>query len=292
MSDSRKIQRFKLGNGNWAALPGSGVTLDDILGVAAGWSEALKGIEKPWLCWNVDSNWNVVQQRLVRRVGWTPVVGFDPRVGAPPLERGAICIDFNSELRLPTMWMHFPLEFIFLMCDRLAFWHADFLMRFEKLERYARQFANLSDGEMAAVEPAQGWRTLLRPAQKRYWEVLGCSTRTASRSQFEHGCGWWMKFSDHPSNSVADRQLRSAYYWDCGVGIRYWHKHCGGKVVLIPEAEIQEGHFTGIGRSNYQRRSPKNYERNLSLELSLNNDLAAACAKLGISKMLNANEGE
>lgn len=288
MNDAREVSRFKLGCGNWKALPGSGVTLDAILAVATGWGETLKGVEKPWLCWNVDADWNVIQQRLVRHVGWTPVVGFDPRVGVPPLEPGAICIDFNRELQLPTMWMHFPLELIFLMCDRLAYWHADFLMRFDKIERMARQFEQLRDGEMAAVYAAQR-RQYVRPTQKRYWELLGCSTRAASRSQFEQGCGWWMKFCDHPSNNFTKRLWRRAYYWDTGVGIRYWHKHCGGRVQLIPVDEIGEGHFTSIGRKDYQRRSPNNYQRNLSLELSLNNDLAVACKQLGIDRLLDTH---
>lgn len=287
MHDDREISRFKLGTGNWKALPDSGVTLDEILAAAKEWGETLKGVEKPWLCWNVDPHWNVIQQRLVQHVGWTPVVGFDPRIGAPPLEPGALCIDFNRRFGLPTMYMHFPMEFIFLMCDRLAFWHSDFLMRLDKIEGIARRFEDLADGEMAAVRPGQR-RTLLQPTRRRYWELLGCSTRAASRSQFEQGCGWWMKFSDHPSNGPVQRLWRGIYYWDHGVGIRYWHKHCGGRVQPIPEREVDEGHFTGIGRKDYQRLSPNNYERNMSLELSLNNDLAAACEKLGIGRLLGA----
>lgn len=286
MKDIRQISRFKLGCGNWEGFRASGVALEHIYAAAEHWSSLLKGVDRPWLCWNVDPDWNVVQQRLVQHVGWTPVVGFDPRVGRPPLEPGAICIDFNQDLCLPTMWMHFPLEFMFLICDRLAYWHADFLMRFENIERFSVQFAQLADGEMFAVRPVSRWGTFLRPTHRRYWEVLGCSTRGASRSQFEQGCGWWVKFSDHPSNGIAKRMWRRMYYWDTGVGIRYWHKHCGGSVHLIPAEEIEEGHFTGIGRKDYKRRSPTNYERNLSLELSLNNDLSDACRKLGISSLL------
>ena len=239
------------------------------------------------MCWNVDPDWNLIQQQLVASVGWTPVVGFDPRVGPPPLIPGAICIDFNARLALPTMWMHFPLEFIFLFCERLAYWHADCLIRPAKMAALAERFASLPDGAMAAVQPREGWRIRLRPRMRRYWEVVGCSTRGASRDQFEKGCGWWMNFASHP-NCAPRFSDASRYYWDCGVGIRYWHKKMGGDVRLVRDEYISEGHFTGIGRPTYKRASPKNERRDLSKELSLNFDIAAACATLGLEHFLPA----
>ena len=263
-----------------------------VLEEAKRWECQLAGIELPWLCWNVDSDWCVIQQRLVREVGWTPVVGFDPRVGPPPLVSGAVLIDFNERFRLPTMWMHFPLEFIFLMCDRLAFWHADCLIRIEKMQRIAAMFAAMPDGEAAAVMPLEGWRDRFRSQFQRYWEVVGCNTRGASRSQFENGCGWWMNFAHHPSNSAQERRRRERrFYWDSGAGVRFWHNHCGGKVHLLPEREIEEGHFSAVRMGNYTRVTPKNFKRDLSRELSLNTDLARACCALGLDRLL-AGSGE
>lgn len=280
--------RYTVGNGNWEFFEQSGLTLEEIGAAAEEWAAALQGVERPWLCWNVDADWCIVQQRLVRSIGWTPVVGTDPRVPHPTIEAGSIFIDFNRRLRLPTMWMHFPLEFIHLFTDRLAFWHADCLLRFEKMAAMGRMFEALPDGSTAAVAPTESLHTRLFGRQRRYWEVIGCTTRGASASAFAHGCSWWTKFSHHPSNSPEERARRSKYYWDCGAGIRYWHLHCGGKVELIPEAHIAEGHFTGIGRKDYVRASPKDHRRNLSAELSLNNDLKVCCEKLGIASLLSA----
>src|ERR1043166_1209518 len=85
-----------IGTGNWS---GFTIGLEPVYAAAAEWKVWLAGVKKPWLCWNVHPRWSVVQQRLVKHFGWTPVVGFDPRVGPPPLEPGAILIDFNERFR-------------------------------------------------------------------------------------------------------------------------------------------------------------------------------------------------
>ena len=246
----------------------------------------LDGVELPWLCWNVDPDWCLVQQKLVREVGWTPVVGFDPRVGPPALIDGAICIDFNQPFGLPTMWLHFPLEFIFLFCDRMAFWHADLILRREKMRAIAERFANLPDGTGAAVLPTEGRLAVLSPKKRRYWEVLGCNTRGSSRDQFESGCGWWMNFWMHPATPAAEAAERKTYYYDSGTGIRFWHKKCGGRMMLIPESFVSEGHCTRIGRKDYVEASPNDYKRDLSKELSLNSDLREVCDRLGVGDLL------
>jgi hypothetical protein len=276
----------RLGTGDWEAFCMSGVPIAELLGEADRWATSLQGIERPWLCWNVDDDWCLVQQRLVREIGWTPVVGFDPRVGPPPLVRGAVLLDFNEKLRLPAMWLHFPLEFAFRFSERLAFWHADCLIRVEKMRRFAEMFAALPDGEMAAVAPRVRWVRTFRPT--RYWEVLGCCTRGASRSQFENGCGWWMNFFKHPNTPVEEQAMRSRYYWDSGAGILFWRRRIGGIVHKIPEGDIAEGHFTFQRRKDYKRASPINFKRDLSKELSLNNDLGAACDRLGIGHLLGS----
>ena len=278
---------YRLGTGDWEGFHLHGIPLNDIINEARRWGDDLIGVKKPWLCWNVDPDWSFVQQRAVREVGWTPLVGFDPRVGPPPLVPGAILIDFNARLRFPTMWMHFPLEFLFLFVeDRLAYWHADCLIRPEKMRRYAELFEGLKTDTMAAVIPTESWRRRLQPKTRRYWEVLGCSTVGASKSQFEHGCGWWLNMAMHPSASAEDKAKRLGYHWECGVGIRYWATHYHGTLVEIPERDIAEGHFTLIGRKDYKRASPRHFKRDLSKELSLNTDLVEACGKLGLLSLL------
>jgi hypothetical protein len=147
-------------------------------------------------------------------------------------------------------------------------------------------FGKLEDGAIAAVEPAYSWRQRMQPRKLRYWEVVACTTRGASKNLYDKGCGWWMNFCYHPMTPPEELVDRAKHYWDVGAGIRYWHKKCGGKVEVIPEDYIKEGHFTGIGRRDYKRKSPNNWERNLALELSLNNDLMKCCEQLQLQDLI------
>src|SRR5437870_12049476 len=115
-----------IGHGNWEAY---NLPLDRIYSAAQEWAGALEGVVRPWLCWNVSPRWCLLQQKLVQQAGWTPVVGFDPRSGPPPLSSDAILIDFNRTFDFPVMFYMFPLEFAYLFAPRLAFWHADLLCR-------------------------------------------------------------------------------------------------------------------------------------------------------------------
>jgi hypothetical protein len=283
--------KYILGTGHWEAFRESKLDMADIHAAGRTWAAAIGGVQRPWLCWNVDHDWCLVQQKLVREVGWTPVVGFDPRVGPPPLVDGAICVDFNAPFGLPTMWLHFPLEFIFLFCDRIAFWHADLIMRRDKIRAVAERFASLPDGTAAAVVPNQGRLAILSPKKRRYWEVLGCSTRGSSRDQFENGCGWWRNFWMHPSTPASQAAERETYYYDSGAGIRFWHKKCRGRMTLIPERYVSEGHCTRIGRKDYVEASKNDYTRDLSKELSLNTDLREVCDRLGVGDLVGETGG-
>ena len=216
------------GTGNWKAYR---LPVDRIFDVATQWKTALTGVEQPWLCWNVSHRWSLLQQKLVRHVGWTPVVGFDPRIGPPPLISGAILIDFNADFQFPVMWPHFPLEFAFLFAPRLAFWHADLLCRFPVMDHLAAMFTSLQDGQMAAVLDRGGLRNSLNFKSHRYWELAGCTTAGASRDQFEKGSGWWRFMDHHPScTDPRERARRRTYSYDSGVGILYWRNRYGGRV--------------------------------------------------------------
>jgi hypothetical protein len=118
----------RLGNANWRAFQALDFGLERILSAAAVWKDHLEGIEYPWLVWSIDDDWCYLQQQLVRLVGWTPVVGSDPRSGVPAkLVPGAVLINFNADLKLPILYMHFPIYFIFAFAPRLAFRHSDLL---------------------------------------------------------------------------------------------------------------------------------------------------------------------
>ena len=150
--------RMAAGIGNWERFCQSPFTLHDICTAASHWKRELQGIERPWLCWNVDNDWCLVQQQLVLEVGWTPLVGFDPRVGLPTLLPGAKAIDFNAPFGFQTMYPHFPLEFAFAFTERLAFWHSDLLVPLDRLKAYARRFEAMRSDEVIATDPALPWR--------------------------------------------------------------------------------------------------------------------------------------
>lgn len=291
MVETREELLFKCGQGNWRAFGLCGLSLDPIRQAAERWRAALRGVRRGWLCWNVSDDWSLVQQRLVSSLGWTPVVGFDPRVGAPRhFVPGAVVIDFNQGIGLPVLYPHFPLEFAFLFVEeRLAFWHSDLLIRRSKLEPLAQRFAALADGETAATWVWPGLRNMLLSRQKRYWELVGCTTPAASRDQFEQGAGWWMAFWQHPNcPNERERERRRRQYWDHGAGIYYWHKRCGGRVAVVDGAPLEEGHCTKINNPSFKRSWPtaNDAQRQMSLDLAANFDLVEVCRRLGLEDLL------
>lgn len=283
-----EVELAHVGQGNWRAFRTIGFSLSDFLEIARGWAAEFSGIDRPWLCWNVDDEWSVVQQRLVASIGWTPVVGFDPRVGPPrQIARGAVIVDFNRELGLPVLYPHFPIEFVFLFCKKMAFWHSDLLVRDRKLRQVAALFEGLEDGQTVATSGWAGWRTAFSTRKKRYCEVIGCTTARASRDQFEKGCGWWMDYWAHP-NQKQGEWIKPRYYWDHGAGIYYWHRHEKGDCKVLPERWFREGHFTKLRIRNYPRfREPSAWSdarRLMASEIRGNFDLVQACKALGLER--------
>jgi hypothetical protein len=275
-----------IGTGNWNTFS---LPIEQVFDAAKEWKLALVDIERPWLCWNVSHRWSLLQQKLIRNVGWTPVVGFDPRVGPPPLIPEAILIDFNARFQFPVMWPHFPLEFAFLFAPRLAFWHADLLCRFPVVEQLAALFTSLEDGHMAAVLDRGGFRNLLNLKSHRFWELAGCTTAGASRSQFEKGAGWWRYFDQHPNCTDPQEQARRrALSYDSGVGIKYWRDRYKGPVTTIPIQLVKEGHCSEIGAPNYVRgQNHTNAHRSLSSELDNNYSIEEVARRLGIASLLD-----
>jgi hypothetical protein len=273
---------YRTGMGNWAACI---FPVAKLIAAAETWRAELDGISLPWLCWNVDPDWCVLQQRIILNIGWTPVVGFDPRVGPPPVEIGAKLVDFNREFNLPILYPHFVIELAFVFSERLAFWHSDLLARISTLQTLADNFIELRQGELAAV-PVRGLRKLLRPWSHRYWEVIGCTTRDASKDQFELGAGWWYNFIAHPNYRGKPALFGRPYGWDHGTGVMYWARQRRARVHEISESLIADGHFTSIGANNYVRTSPNNHMRNLNAELGLNFNLATSAERLGLGKFL------
>lgn len=274
----------RMGSGNWNAWK---APVDELWEAAEDWRGSLGGVEYPWLCWNVSSEWSLLQQRLVAAVGWTPVVGWDPRVGPPPLVCGAVAVDFNHRFQFPVLKPHFVLEWVYRIAPRLAFWHSDLLCRLETLEQLAADFRALPDGTTAAVPDLGPLGGIFSPRRRRYWELIGCTTAGASEAQFTAGTGWWRHFGDHPMcTDPSERRLRSRYHYEFGVGIHYWKRRYGGRVVDIPLSLVAEGHCTSIGRPDYRRQTDKNALRNMSADLNCNFDLASEATRLGLGDFL------
>ncbi|MCM3563258.1 hypothetical protein [Hydrogenophaga intermedia] len=278
---------YRKGMGNWEAW---GDDVEPIFRAAEKWAEALKGVALPWLCWNVDSDWCLLQQRLVQNAGWTPVVGFDPRVGVPEnVVSGAVVVNFNAGLNLPVLYPHFPLEFAFLFVDRIAFWHSDLLLPEAKMREMAQVFAGLPEGTTAAVSTT-GWRDLFSVRHRRFWELIGCTTRAASRDQYEKGCGWWLHFQSHRNRSINSGDSRlSNYYWDHGTGIFYWKHRHGGRVLSLKEKDFSAGHFSQIKFEGYRRVSPNNEFRDLSRDLTGNFELRRCAEQMGLKNLLDGH---
>ncbi|QDS88334.1 hypothetical protein EC9_25240 [Rosistilla ulvae] len=273
------------GIGNWHAFP---FPLERLYHAAADWQAAVRGIERPWLCWHVNDHWTMLQTRLVQAVGWTPVVGFDPRFGAPSAALDAVVVDFNRGFDLPLMYMHFPLEFAFLWTPRLAFWHSDLLCRMDVMERLARTFEALTDGQIAAVRDLGGRRNWLNFRKHRYWELAACTTAAASEDQFRHGTGWWQRFDCHPNcPSDRERRRRAKHYYDHGTGIMYWRRHCGGDVVPLDRPSLEEGHCTSINHPDYKRLEHVS-RKLLGKELTLNFDLQETAQRLDIGHLVDS----
>jgi hypothetical protein len=148
----------RVGAGNWDAFPLGKIA--DIHRASRRWSEELKKIQKPWLCWCISNQWCTLQQRLVQYAGWTPVVGHDTNIENPVVLPGSVYVNFNADLKLPRLLIYFILEWIFLFTDKLAFWHADFLLSNGDMLKAANCFEDLQQGEFAM--PWSSGRPIMR----------------------------------------------------------------------------------------------------------------------------------
>jgi hypothetical protein len=276
---------YMTGKGNWNNFQ---LDISYVLEVMRSFSSDFQGIEKPWLVWNVDPEWCLVQQKLVELAGWTAIVGGDPRAKKPILLPKSVYIDFNRDLNLPMMHPLFPVEFSWLFTHKIAFWHSDLLIRPKLMKEYARNFELLKDGDMAVTIPKRSIIMKLQNKYDRYWELLACTTRKASENQFENGSGWFSNIIYHPKADPDDLKNRSSVYWDHGAGIKYWHLNFASKdtnFLKIPESKIEEGHCTRIRNSKYTPRSPNNAKRDLSKDLIHNYSLEEECKRLELNNL-------
>ena len=244
------------------------------------WERAFKGVEYPWLCWNIDDRWCVLQQKLVALTGWTPVVGCDTNIDNPTILPDSVYVDFNKILKLPVMSMQFPLEFVFMFTKRLAYWHSDFITSIPEMHKFSAIFESLKDGEMAVTWTLRGPFGFKFRKLNRIFELIGCTTSKASREQFEFGCGWWMFIEHHPNFRTSDHQKKP--YYDYGTGATIWHKKYGGKVIDLNPDE-KRGHA-----SNYllPHQPKKENHRSKAQDMNEYYNLDTIATNLGIAHLL------
>lgn len=192
--------------------------------------------------------------------------------------------------------MHFPLEFVYLFSDVLAFWHSDVLPPKDQMLQIAQDFDSIQPGEIIGVVDApsiprrirrflRGPRQLSYINATRWFEVIGCTTAQASKSQFDSGCGWWRYPQCHPNTSEAVKQLNP--HNEHGVGCWIWTKHFSGRGRSL-SVNIHPYHY------NDQRNNPRGLEGDRSFdttselfkaaELQDNYDLDALADSLGFDE--------
>lgn len=155
------------------------------------------------------------------------------------------------------------------------------------MQKLARIFDSVKDGEMAAALDRGGRRYLFSFRRHRLWELVGCTTTAASRDQFDKGAGWWRSFNCHPNcPDQAEREARDKLHWDFGFGVMYWKRRYGGKVITIPSRPLQEGHCTSISKPDYKRVGPEGDSRNMGVEIDLNYNIEEVATRLGIAHLL------
>ncbi|MCK5243697.1 MAG: hypothetical protein KAJ90_00390 [Desulfobacterales bacterium] len=258
-------ERSGAGTGNWGVMRFH-PAMKLIPKAAENWGRKLEGINKPWLCWCVNDRWCILQQKLVKAVGWTPVVGKDENIDNPTLLKDSVYIDFNKCFNFSKIYMHFPLEWVFLFAKKLAFWHSDLILSIKDMKKCAEVFNNLQDGETAAVESKfrlfrYFWEHPKYRKYRRFFEVVGCTTKGASKSQYEHGCGWWRHIYKHPNYNAND--FKRMPHSEHGIGIRYWKEKYGGNVIALKIS--LKGHAAAY-KTRFIRSKEEDLETTYSLE--------------------------
>lgn len=260
----------RMGTGNWDAFPFE--LLNTVYDVAKKWGEKLKNIEKPWLCWGVQDDICQIQQKLVMEMGWTPVVGHDTNI-VPTVLDGSFYIDFNEGFNFDHMRMYFPLEFVFLFVDKIAFWHSDFLMSIEDMQYCVEKFEFLGKDEMAMVWNRGRLFGLRDRHANKWYALVGCTTRDASRKQFDLGCGFWRHIEKHPNFKKED--YRREPFYDHEIGVTNWQKKYKGHIVRLKLST--RGHMTS-------RECKHSFSK--EEDLTNNFNLVNVCKQLGIDHYL------
>ena len=279
------------GTGNWLRFPRG--AMDEVYRAAEDWACELAGVTKPWLCWCVDDEWCIVQQKLVRACGWTPIVGRDRPGIQPSLIPGAVFVDFNRMLKFEIMYGCFPLEFVYLFADLLAFWHSDVLPPVAVMRAIGSEFESISPGEFIGVRDnptllrrlkrvVRGLRKgslywFLHNNTKRWFEVIGCTTAEATRSQFDHGCGLWRHIELHPNAKAEIKALNP--HWEHGTGIWYWEQIYDARVRKL-SVNIHSFHYVAKGKHRVYDRDGL---RKKKTELRNTHDLESLVGQLGLT---------
>jgi hypothetical protein len=147
----------------------------------------------------------------------------------------------------------------------------------------ARCFENLRQGEFAM--PWSTPNAIMRLAApfrpitnvNRIFEVLGCTTREASRQQFKEGLGYWRHVEKHPNNT----RYKDGYpHWEHSVGVSLWAKKHPERLKL-PGVDIKTGHANSWTLPGLRETTPKQQL------LEEHENIRSYAKKLGIEGLLD-----
>jgi len=211
------------------------------------------------------------------------VVGNDTNIESPVVLPGSVYVNFNEGLNLPRLLGPFVLEWIFLFADKLAFWHADFLLSKRDMIKAATCFEDLRQGEIAM--PWSNMRPIMRSLARfrpinnsnRLFEVIGCNTREASRQQYAEGLGFWRGLEKHPNNTSFAADFP---HWEHSVGISLWIRRHPNQHKL-PGVDIRTGHANSWNLAGLRETTPKQQL------LEQHENIRRYAAKLGIEDLLD-----
>jgi hypothetical protein len=134
----------------------------------------------------------------------------------------------------------------------------------------AELFVVLADGYAATFKTRASLKRFWEiPRFRRFFELIGFATKSASQSQFSHGCGWRRNFQLH--YNFTPKGFGGVH----GCGFMHWHRYQGGRsshvdVSMAGHADANNTRFT------------KSKEEDLNSTYSL----TQICEDLGIEELL------
>ena len=63
------IEPAQFSQGQWPALRPLNIGLEELMDITAKWGRQIKLVGRSWLCWNVNDDWCLLQQKPITEAG-------------------------------------------------------------------------------------------------------------------------------------------------------------------------------------------------------------------------------